>query len=126
MIGDSRNIRIVEREMSDAEIASLQNSADVYLSLHASEGYGLNIHETLILGTPVVATNWSANAEYGPRFPNYHGVGYRLVPYRDWLNHYPGRGFSWAWPDIADAALTLQAIDRDRAFRGESRETTLR
>ena len=113
MIGEADNIRILEAEMSDEEVAALQGLSDVYLSLHAAEGYGLNIHEMLTRGVPVVATHWSANAEFGPRFPNYHAVAFELRPYRDWLNHYPGPTFAWAWADIAYAARKLRAIARD-------------
>jgi hypothetical protein len=96
--------------MSDDEITGFQRLSDVYLSLHAAEGFGLNIFEILSQGIPVVSTDWSANAEFGPRFPNYHGVAFELRPYRDWLNHYPGASFRWAWPDIDDAARKIRAI----------------
>ncbi|MEM6942310.1 MAG: glycosyltransferase [Pseudomonadota bacterium] len=109
MIGTARNIRLVEHFLPDPVQAGLQAGADVYLSLHRAEGYGLNIHECLARGTPVVATDWSANAEYGPAFAGYHPVPARLVPYRDWTAHYPD-AFLWAEADLAHAARQLRAL----------------
>ncbi len=107
LAGDAANIKIVVAEMSHDEIAALHRSADVYVSLHRSEGFGLNIYEALLLGKPVVATDWSANAEYGPGFSNYIGVPYKLAPYRDWMGHYEDRDFLWADPLDEAAALAL-------------------
>ncbi|SER49385.1 hypothetical protein SAMN05216548_12130 [Faunimonas pinastri] len=115
MIELAGNIRILEQDMSDSEIAGFQRLADVYLSLHRSEGYGLNIHEFLLLDVPVVATDWSANAEYGPGFANYHPVKYRLEPYRDWTGHFGDDSFQWATADVDDAARTLRKIAAQRA-----------
>ena len=110
MIGAAGNVRLMEAELTDAEIAALQSAADVYLSLHRAEGYGLNIHECLALGTPVIATDWSANAEYGPAFPHYRGVPYHLVPCRDWTGHYADDDFSWAEADLDAAVRKLHAL----------------
>lgn len=99
LIGCASNILLVTDDMSDEEIGGLHFAADLYLSLHRSEGFGLNIYEALLLGKRVVATNWSANAEYGPRFTNYFGVPFRMTPYRDWTGHYADGAFEWADPD---------------------------
>lgn len=110
------NIRIFEKEMEPAEIAGFQAAADVYLSLHRAEGYGLNIRECLEAGVPVLATDFSANAEYGPDFANYRPLPYRLTPYRDWTGHYPDGDFEWAEVEIdaAVAALRREAALWDR------------
>lgn len=119
LIGDADNVKIVVDELENDEIAALHRAADVYLSLHRSEGFGLNIYEALLLGKPTVATDWSANAEYGPGFANYHPVKYELRPYRDWLGHYSEGDFSWASADIADAARQLrQCASRWRGAAG--------
>jgi hypothetical protein len=96
LIGRATNIQLVADEMTDDEIAALHHAADLYLSLHRAEGFGLNIYEALLLGKRVVATHWSANAEYGPRFANYTGVPCRMIRYRDWTGHYGQGGFEWA------------------------------
>lgn len=110
LIGEADNIRLMDTQLSEAELSSLQRSCDVFLSLHRSEGYGLNIHEALLCGKPVVATHWSANVEYGPQYPGYHAVRHQPIKYRDWTGHYEDKEFFWANPDIAHAADLLSDI----------------
>lgn len=114
LIGGASNIRVLTEDMSADEIAALHRAADLYLSLHRSEGFGLNIYEALLLGKRVVATDWSANAEYGPRFPNYVGVPFRLVPYCDWTGHYADQDFLWADPLDEVALLIARPPSRQR------------
>ncbi|MEM8758733.1 MAG: glycosyltransferase [Pseudomonadota bacterium] len=104
------SVHLIEGHLPDEALAALMAAADVHLSLHRAEGYGLVIAEMLARGTPVVATDWSANAEYGPSFANYHAVPYRLVPCRDWTAHFPDRRFDWAEPRIAAAAKILAGL----------------
>lgn len=116
MIDGAPNIKIVDEWFSPEEITGFQRMADVYVSLHRSEGYGLNIHECLMMGVPVVATHWSANTEFGPNYPHYHGVPATLVPYSgDWLYHYPGPSFTWAEADTDAAARVLRRLALDKA-----------
>ena len=96
IIGEASNIRLLTDDLADDEIAALHHAADVFVSLHRAEGFGLNIYEALLLGKPVVAMDWSANAEFGPNFPNYVPVTPRMTEYRDWTRHYSDSGFSWA------------------------------
>ena len=110
LIGYNKNVKLMTDYLSEEELSSLQRSCDVFLSLHRSEGYGLNIHEALLSGRPTLATDWSANREYGQAFPNYRGIRYRLVPYRDWTNHYENGNFHWAEPNIAHAAAELRSV----------------
>ena len=110
MIGSATNIRVMTEELTSDQIAALQHAADVYLSLHRSEGFGLNIAECLLIGKPVVATHWSANMEFGPQYPNYHPVTSRQTAYHDGLLHSEDTGFTWAEADVDDAARKLQAI----------------
>jgi glycosyltransferase involved in cell wall biosynthesis len=114
LVGAAPNIRLVPDDLDHLEIAALHRAADVYLSLHCSEGFGLNIYEALLLGKPVVATHWSANAEYGPRFENYRGVAYELVRYQDWMNHYEDHQFEWAEANVRHAAWLLHQSRMER------------
>ena len=43
---------------------ALQAACDCYVALHRSEGFGLAVAECMYLGKPVIATGWSATAEY--------------------------------------------------------------
>jgi glycosyltransferase involved in cell wall biosynthesis len=106
-IGSAQNITLTEREFSDHGMSAFQKMADVYLSLHRAEGYGLNIHEMLEIGTPVIATGWSGNMDYMAHYRNASAVPYELVPYRDPTFYYRGDGLFWAEADIEAAANAL-------------------
>lgn len=110
IIGTSKNIRVISEDFKPDTVQRFQRMADVYVSLHRAEGYGLNIREFLLLDIPVVATHWSANAEYGPESNNYFGVSFDLIDYQDWLNHYGPAEFQWADPNVEHAAQLLQHV----------------
>ena len=57
------NVRLHTRDLSRADSHALIACADIVLSLHRSEGFGLVPAEAMLLGKPVVATDWSATAE---------------------------------------------------------------
>jgi glycosyltransferase involved in cell wall biosynthesis len=109
-IDGARNISLVEDEFTDADMCAFQKMADVYLSLHRAEGYGLNIHEMLEIGTPVIATGWSGNMDFMPRYPIATAVPFKLVPYRDRTFQFQGKGLYWAEADIEAAADALESV----------------
>ncbi len=111
-MGGARNICLIEDVFSDAEVCAFQRMADVYLSLHRAEGYGLNIHEMLEIGTPVIATGWSGNMDFMPRYPNAITAPFKLVPYSDRTSHFQGDGLYWAEPDIEAAASALKSVKK--------------
>ena len=107
MRGGDKNIIFLCDDLSADEISALHRSADVFLSLHRSEGFGLNIYEALLLGKKVIATDYSANAEFGPGFNNYVGLPFKMKPYSDWLKHYSDQ-FLYADVDIDAAASSIR------------------
>lgn len=109
-IGGSNNIRIVESDFDDAGMEAFQRMADVYLSLHRAEGYGLNIHQMLELGIPTVATGWSGNMDYMTQYAHAFTVPYRLIPYQDPTLYYRGVDLKWADVDIKATAEILRDI----------------
>jgi glycosyltransferase involved in cell wall biosynthesis len=121
-IGRAKNITLVEQVFSDRDMAAFQRMADVYLSLHRAEGYGLNIHEMLELGVPTLATAWSGNMDYMGRYPHSVPVPYELVPYKDRTFAYQGADLAWAEPDIKFSARALREI---RARWQEERASTM-
>ena len=63
-VGDAPNIRIETREMEQGEAHALTACADIVLSMHRSEGFGLVPAEAMLLGRAVVATGWSGNTDF--------------------------------------------------------------
>lgn len=111
LIGDYPNISLVEDVFTDDEITAFQKMGDVYLSLHRSEGFGLNIAEALEIGLPVLATSWSAPAEYMPNYKHAIPITCRQVPYKDYLRAYsPRHQLTWAEPNVQHAAMMLRRL----------------
>jgi len=94
-------------------IGDLYRAIDVYLSLHRSEGYGLNLAEAASLGVPVLATGYGMPADILAR-PEVDTVGWSLVPVRDPQRAYTDPGTQWAEPDLAEAAAKLCALGARR------------
>lgn len=117
------NIRIDTRTYTPADTHALTACADIVLSLHRGEGFGLVLAEAMALGKPVVATAWSGNTDFMDA-GNSAPVGYRLVGARDDRAVYRGL---WAEPDVAEAAIILRALaddpDRRKALGDKARSS---
>ena len=110
------NVRLHTRDLSRPDSHALLACADIVLSLHRSEGFGLVPAEAMLLGKPVVATDWSATAEFldaGCGAP----VPARLIPARDPRGVFEAPGALWADPDIAAAAAWLTRLADDPELR---------
>jgi glycosyltransferase involved in cell wall biosynthesis len=104
-------------------VASLLQSADCFVSLHRSEGFGFNLADAMSLGTPVIATGYSGNLTF------MHDNDCVLVPAAETPvgpGQFPYLAESaWADPDLGAAANELRemverpliAIDRASAAR---------
>lgn len=104
---------LIERDLDYSEALSLYASADVFLSLHRSEGLGLGLLETMGLGKPVVATGWSGNMTFMD-WTTACPVQFSLVPVEasNWAYTEAMRGLDpyWAAADIDDAARWLRRL----------------
>ena len=107
------NIRIETRTMPAGDSHALTAAADIVLSLHRGEGFGLVMAEAMLMGKPVIATGWSGNTDFMDS-TNAILIGYRLAPARDDRFVYHGL---WAEPDVAEAAALLRALADDPARR---------
>jgi len=106
---EAPNIRIIDREMTRADIWGLLRLADAFVSLHRSEGVGLSLCEAMSLGKPVIATGWSGNLD----FMDHESailVDWQPVPAMDERGTYSLAGAHWAEPDIAAAAEAFRAL----------------
>ncbi|MDR1920919.1 MAG: glycosyltransferase [Candidatus Adiutrix sp.] len=102
------NIKALTSPLDGAGLRALYGGADIYLSLHRSEGYGLTLREAMAYGLEVVATGWSANVDFmaGPKC---HAVSFKLVPVDDPSGFY-ARDQRWAEADVDEAAGILRAL----------------
>lgn len=108
------NVYILTETLSKVQVNSLIKAVDVYISLHRAEGFGLVMAEAMIVGTPVIATNWSANTE----FMNDDVacmVDYKLIELEKDIGPYKA-GSCWADPDTDEASGYMRKLYEDRAF----------
>ena len=110
------NIRLETRTLSRADSHALTACADIVLSLHRSEGFGLVPAEAMLLGRPVVATGWSGNMDFMDA-GSAALIGYRLVPAHDPRGVFEAPGAVWAEPDIDEAAASLARLADDPGLR---------
>ena len=101
---DSR-IVVVEGFLSELEIQRMFLESDCVISLHRSEGFGLNLARAIASGVPLVATNYGGCAEW---LENCHKV--RWTPHEITLQDYYPLGAFWAEPDIEHAARLLRYV----------------
>lgn len=115
MLNDYPNIFVLTESYSKAAFNSLIQAVDVYVSLHRAEGFGLVMAEAMLLGTAVVATNWSANTEFmDASVACMVRADVAALP-RDYPPYH--KGDHWAEPDEAEAAAYMRKLYEDSVFR---------
>ncbi|WP_063890488.1 glycosyltransferase family 4 protein [Burkholderia ubonensis] len=115
MASRDRRIHIVSETLSRHDSVNFMASLDSYISLHRSEGFGRVIAEAMLLGQPVVVTNFSGNVDYCTPDTAFLVDG-DLVPLRagDYLFH---EGQFWCDPDIDQAAQQIRRVLEDSETR---------
>jgi hypothetical protein len=82
--------------------------ADCFVSLHRSEGFGLNIASAIAAGRPVIATSYSGNMTFTPvDYP--YLVPYTKVQVGPGADPYPKEAY-WAQPEIDFAANLMRQV----------------
>lgn len=117
-IAGSGNIRLISGSLSRADYSALLGSADVVLSLHRSEGFGLVPAEAMLMGKPVIATGWSGNTDFMTHDSSIL-LDYHLVPSCDPQGAYNLEQGRWAEPDTKQAASALRHLRDHPVARDE-------
>ncbi|HEV2752985.1 MAG TPA: glycosyltransferase, partial [Solirubrobacteraceae bacterium] len=111
-------VHVLERHLAAEEKNALIARLDCYVSLHRSEGFGLTIAEAMLLGVPVVATDFGGSRDLVTPFTGWpvdwraQAIGLGHAPY-------PPEG-TWAAPDVEHAAAVLHEV------RGSAEEAARR
>ena len=116
---------VMNAELRRSDMNGLLERADVYVSLHRSEGFGLGLAEAMYLGTPVISTAYSGNMDFTTP-GNSCLVGYSMRRVRESDHrHYPAAetlyrsGFVWADPDLDLAARWMRLLYEHPEVRAE-------
>jgi glycosyltransferase involved in cell wall biosynthesis len=86
----------------------------VYVSLHRAEGFGLVMAEAMLLGTPVIATNWSANTEFMSEESSCM-VDYKMITLTEDILPFK-KGYRWAEADTQQAADYMRRLYEDKDY----------
>ena len=104
--------------LSQQDVLGLVNAADVYLSLHRGEGFGITLAEAMALGKPVVCTDWSATTEFCTRDVSFPVTTKLVKVDKLQIDHpYYHDVVQWAEADIDDAAEKLRTLYLDPNLR---------
>ncbi len=101
------DIVLIAEDLAAEDMTRLIASADILLSLHRAEGFGLLPAEAMWLGKCVVATGWSGNMDFMDEASSVL-VPWRLIPVDDPQQQYAGG--CWADPDLDYAATKLRDL----------------
>jgi glycosyltransferase involved in cell wall biosynthesis len=116
--GGAPNITVIDRTFNALEIDLLYKKSDALISLHRSEGFGLTLAEAMLHGLPVVATDWSGNADFLTTQTGLP-VPYTLISANDPQGSYDHPAMTWADADIPAAAHALTRLRNDPAFAAQ-------
>jgi GT2 family glycosyltransferase/glycosyltransferase involved in cell wall biosynthesis len=110
-------VQIINAVHTQEETLSLMACADVYVSLHRSEGLGLTIAEAMLLKKPAIATGYSGNMDFMNE-ANSLLVDYRIV---ELGREYPPytADLHWAEPSVDHAAALMRRLYEDRNFAAD-------
>jgi glycosyltransferase involved in cell wall biosynthesis len=100
-------VLVVDEVLSRARAYGFIQMCDCFVSLHRAEGFGLCLAEAMLMGKPVIATNYSGNLAF--MHPgNSLLVDYKLAEIAD-DNPIYNRGNHWAEPSIEHAASLMRS-----------------
>jgi len=124
--GDRPDIVMLDQHLDEASHRALLAAADVLVSPHRSEGFGLQTFAALALGTAVVATNYGGVLDYLDN-SNALLIDFDLVDLVDGAGIYP-EGARWAdvsRSGLADAMRQLFDEPSERQRLAEAGEATV-
>ena len=102
------DVTIQDGYLSTGLVQAQIEHSECFISLHRSEGYGLNIAAALAAGRPTIATGYSGNMTFtSSDYP--YLVPYDLVEVGDNAQPYEPTA-QWAQPNLAAASQHMRAI----------------
>ncbi len=102
------DIQIADGHLDADQQRRLMAGCDCYVSLHRAEGYGLTVAEAMMLGKPVIVTDYSGTRDFAvDGVAHLVPAGRSAVPFG--ANPYPV-GTPWAEPDLDAAAAAMRRV----------------
>ena len=111
LANEDEGVFVVDKELSRQDVAAVITLCDAAVTLHRVNGTGMFVAEAMLLGRPVIATDYSATTDLvtpATGFP----VDHRLVPVAPADYCLEGRE-DWAEPDLDHAAWLMRRLVSD-------------
>ena len=109
-----RRINLIKDTWPREQMLALLDACDAYVSLHRSEGFGRGPAEAMLLGKPVIVTDYSGTADFC-RKDNALLVDYSLVDVNPG-SYVHSAGQVWADPSVERAAQHMRSLFDDRTL----------
>ena len=113
LIENDPRIQWMDGYLSCEERHGLMNVSDCYVSLHRSEGLGLTMAESMLLGKPVIATGFSGNVDF-MNSDNSYLCEYEVINIGYGHEPYPPIG-KWAQVNLEQAASYMRHVYHNRS-----------
>ena len=110
-VSNSTRIEIVSEHLPTKELVSLYSSCDAFVLPTHAEGWGLPTHEAMIMGLPVITTNFGGSTEFVTKESGFLINVSSLIPTTgdEWL-----KGGNWAAIDIHSLQELMRKVYLDR------------
>ncbi len=112
LVKQDKRILTIDKTLSRNDMLALIDCCDVFVSLHRSEGFGRVIAESMLLGKPVISTNFSGSLDFAHEGTAFVVDGpmieLRAGDYVDYEGQY------WMDPDLDMAAEQFISCYEDR------------
>lgn len=108
LVAQDDRIVMIDSTLCRAKLLALIACSDCYVSLHRSEGFGFAMVEAMLLGKPVLATNFSGSRDFlseATGFP----IDYQLRPLRSGEYIFSDNQY-WAEPDLGSAVAAMHLV----------------
>jgi glycosyltransferase involved in cell wall biosynthesis len=104
-----KRIHLITETLERPEVLGLINACDAYVSLHRAEGFGRTLAEAMLLGKPVVATNYSGNVDYMTQSSTYL-VAANLINIKEGEYQWSDLEDTQVWADVSIASAAGELI----------------
>lgn len=110
-------VHINRPDLSEEEMKSLIEQADCAVYPSRAEGFGLPIAEAMLVGTPVITTNYSGQLDFANE-ENSYLIDYKITLAKD--SEMINLGARWAEPSVEDLANKLKQAYTDITEKNET------
>jgi glycosyltransferase involved in cell wall biosynthesis len=102
-----KRIQLITETLNRPEVLGLIYACDAYVSLHRAEGFGRTLAEAMLLGKPVVATNYSGNVDFMQNELG-HPVEFKLIDLDNSAYQWVDMHDSAQWADCENISAATQ------------------